>query len=291
MALFKKKDKNDSEAQTKNKRAITTEDRLAMCDKISFAAAEAYKRLRTNILFSFPDDYSCHIIGVTSSIKGEGKSVTAVNLAYTMAQNKKRVLLVDGDMRIPTVTKKLDFHVKSPGLSNLLVGMNEIDSTIQRYETEETHTSFDVMPIGDIPPNPAELLSSNRMVELMTSLKNYYDYIFIDLPPICVVTDALIVSRVADGMIVVVRQDYSRTDALKDATKQLEFAEANIIGFVFNGASQSGKSYKRYSRAGKYYSRYYSRYYNRYYSRYYSSRYYTYKTSDYLEDNRKANKK
>ena len=93
-----------------------------LCDELSFAAAESYKLLRTNLLFALPDQ-ECRIIGVTSSIRGEGKSTTAVNLAYTLAQTGKKVLLIDGDMRLPTIAQKLDLAA-TPGLSNLLAGLN-----------------------------------------------------------------------------------------------------------------------------------------------------------------------
>ncbi len=237
-----------------------TLDGTAICENMNFAASEAYKRLRTNILFSFADTSVCKVVGVTSALRGEGKSVTAINIAYTMALNGKKVLLIDADMRIPSISKKLELN-KGTGLSNLLVGLDKVTETFQRYNCPMHDTGFDIIPAGDLPPNPAELLGSKRMSSLLNSLKQHYDYIFIDLPPVCAVSDALIVSKVTDGMIVVVRQDYCRTDTLKDTVKQLEFVEANIIGFVYNGADDGSGSYGKYGKYGKYgrYSKYYTK--------------------------------
>ncbi len=254
---------------SKNKAVVqsgNTLDGTSICDNMNFAASEAYKRLRTNILFSFADNTSCRVIGVTSALRGEGKSVTTINIAYTMALNGKKVLLIDADMRIPSISKKLDLS-KGIGLSNLLVGLDKVNETFQRFNSTKHETGFDIIPAGDLPPNPAELLGSKRMSSLLNSLKQHYDFIFIDLPPICAVSDALIASKVTDGMIIVVRQDYCRTDTLRDTVKQLEFVEANIIGFVYNGADDGSGSYGKYGKYGKNgkYSKYYSKHYGNYY--------------------------
>ncbi len=249
-------------------------DTSALCDELSFASREAYKKLRTNILFSFADDAQCRVVGVTSSLRGEGKSVTAVNTAYTMAQSGKKVLLIDADMRIPTVAKKLDLG-KGAGLSNLLVGVDRRDEIIQHIKYAKTGVQFDILCAGELPPNPSELLGSKRMEMLLDTLKKHYNYIFIDLPPVSAVADAVIFSKYADGMMLVVRQDYCRTDALKETITQLRFANANIIGFVYNCASTGSKIYgRKYSKYGKY-GKYGYRYgkYSKYYSKYYGKEY------------------
>ena len=130
---------------------------------ISFAAKEAYKLLRTNLsyILSEKDAEDCHVIGVTSSLRGEGKSTTAVNLAYVLAEMNRKVLLLEGDMRIPSLHKKLKLQQK-PGLSNALVNKSLPASSLQRF-TDKTGTGFDVLTAGDIPPNPSELLASKRM--------------------------------------------------------------------------------------------------------------------------------
>lgn len=253
--------------KAKNAKVAAPIDNSTLCDDLSFASREAYKRLRTNIMFSFVDDANCRVIGVTSSLRGEGKSVTAVNTAYTMAQSGKKVLLVDADMRIPTLAKKLDI-IRAPGLSNLLAGVGKGEEVIQHLRFAKSGVEFDVISAGELPPNPSELLGSKRMEVLLEALKKHYNYIFIDLPPICAVADAVIFSKFADGMMLVVRQDYCRTDALKEATTQLKFANANVIGFVYNCASTGTKVYGKYGK-GKRYGKYYSRYYSKYYGNYY----------------------
>ncbi len=259
MKKFESK-KTNTDRISKNDNTL---DGSAVCENLNFAASEAYKRLRTNILFSFADNSACRVVGITSALRGEGKSVTAINTAYTMALNGKKVLLIDADMRIPSISKKLNLK-KGNGLSNLLVGLDKVAETIQHYECPDSETGFDIIPSGDLPPNPAELLGSKRMASLLESLKQHYGYIFIDLPPICAVSDALIVSKVTDGMMLVVRQDYCRTDTLRDSVKQLEFVDANIIGFVYNGASDGSGAYSKYGKYGKYsrYSKYYTKYYS-----------------------------
>ena len=133
-----------------------------VCDNLSFAAAESYKLLRTNLNFSLPEK-PCHIIGVTSSVRGEGKSTTSVNIAYTIAQTGKKVLLIDADMRLPSVAAKLEIH-GAPGLSNLIAGMNAEQSCLRKSGYFD---NWYILPAGDIPPNPSELLGSERMHALL----------------------------------------------------------------------------------------------------------------------------
>ena len=217
---------------------------------ISFAAKEAYNLLRTNLFFSFSDDAKCHVIGVTSTIPSEGKSLTAANTAMAMAEAGKRVLLIDSDMRLPTIHKKLGFKA-APGLSNLLVGMNDVEKAIYRLEDK----GFDVMPAGNTPPNPTELLGSARMEKLLNGLSAHYDYIIIDLPPVTIVSDALVCSKYLSGIVFVVRGGRATTAELGEAIRQLEFANVKILGFVYNSAegSKSNSYSKKYS---KNYSRY-----------------------------------
>ena len=219
-----------------------------------FAVAEAHKRLRTNVIFSFADKSTCRIIGVTSSLAHEGKSTTAVNLAYDMLQAGKKVLLIDSDMRLSQIAKNLELST-SPGLSNLLVGENNGENLIQHAHTM---AELPVITCGDLPPNPSELLSSKRMEVLIETLKKSYQYIVLDLPPISAVTDALVLSKLCDGMIIVVRQDFVDKNILSDTVRQLKMNNSNIIGFVLTCANDSQSYYK-----GKYkYKKYYG---NKYY--------------------------
>ena len=224
------------------------ESRKVIGTNLTFAAAEAYKRLRTNLMFSLPDRQRCRIIGVTSALQGEGKTTTAINIAYTMAQTGKRVLLVEGDLRLPTIAKRLDIGPR-PGLSNLLAGQCTVREVLQRSGFLD---GVYVITSGDIPPNPAELLASDRMGRMMEALGKIFDVILLDLPPVCVVSDALIASKLLDGMVIVVRQDFCAKRAMAETVRQLRFSDTRILGFAVTGSDIQKKNYRRY---GKDYSR------------------------------------
>ncbi len=220
---------------------------------LTFDAAEANKVLRTKLLFSFTDSSSCHVVGVSSAMVGEGKSLSSINLAYSMSQLNKRVLVIDCDLRRPSIYKKLKFR-RSIGLTELLTGQCTLSEIIQTYTESDDSASFDVIISGETPPNPMELLSSDRMREVLDSLRPSYDYIIIDLPPIGEVGDALAVSKVIDGMLIIVRQNYCTRTALSSAIKQFNFVGARILGIVFNCTVDIGYRYKYHS---KYYGKYY----------------------------------
>ena len=225
--------------------------------KLSFAATEAYKLLRTNVLFALPDEQKCRVIGVTSSLRGEGKSTTSINLSYTLAETGKRVLLIDADMRLPSVAKKMEIKGE-PGLSNMLVGMSDVQASVQ---TSGILDSWFILPAGDIPPNPSELLGSKQMEKLIRVFSSQFDFIVVDLPPVNIVTDALVISPLTDGMIVVVRDGYTERSALNNCVRQLKQANIKIIGFVMSMTKDGFGSYSRYKRY-KYYKYYkYSKYY------------------------------
>lgn len=232
--------------------SMQNEQESMIGNKLNFAAAEAYKLLRTNLTFSFADEETNRIIGVTSSLKGEGKSLTSINLAYTIAETGKKVLLMECDLRIPTMAKRLKLNGKA-GLSNLLVGMNSANEVIQKEILQET---LDIMPAGDIPPNASELLESSRMKYTLEKLSEYYDYIILDLPPVTAVSDALIASKLASGMVVVVRQDYASKGALAATMRQLQYANAKILGFVFNSVNDADAPYQKHYRKTYGYGKY-----------------------------------
>lgn len=233
---------------------------------ISFAAAEAYKLLRTKLQFSFVDEGDCRVIGVSSALTGEGKSLSAVNLAYNTAQLGKRVLLIDCDMRRPSLADKLPVR-KANGLSDFLTGQIGEEELIQPCGLKDGDNYFFVMSSGHTPPNPMELLSSKRMENMIEKLRECYDYIILDLPPVGEVGDALAVAKLTDGMLLVVRQNYCDRVALNSAVRQFEFVDAKILGLVFNCTSEGGNRYG-YRYGGKYNKRYYRRYYKKYGSAY-----------------------
>lgn len=213
---------------------------------INFAAAEAYKLLRTKLQFAFADGNESHVIGVSSSLSGEGKSLSAINLAYSMSQLGKRVVLIDCDMRRPTLAEKLKIQ-KKPGLSNFLTGQSRLEDLFQNCGIRNDENAFLVITAGPNPPNPIELLSSNRMAKFLEGLRTICDYIILDLPPVGEVSDALAVAKYTDGMLLVVRQDHCERAILSDTVRQFEFVDAKLLGVVYNCSSDSGKGYyKKY---------------------------------------------
>lgn len=241
---------------------------------ISFAAAEAYKLLRTKLQFSFADEGGCRIIGVSSALSGEGKSLSASNLAYSTAQLGMRVLLIDCDMRRPSLAEKLPIK-KSPGLSDFLTGQVGTDGLIQVCRIGgDGERVFHAISSGRMPPNPMELLSSSKMERMLERLREGYDYIILDLPPVGEVGDALAAAKLTDGMLAVVRQNYCDRLALNSAIRQFEFVDAKILGVIFNCTLEGSGSYGK-----KYYRRYYRRYYKRYYKSYYHKKVGNYESS------------
>ena len=250
----------------KNDKIFSAKDMKKSLHKyLDFTAAEQYKLLRTNITFALHDKEKCPIIGVTSSVRGEGKSTTAVNLSYVLAESGKKVLLIDGDLRIPSVAKKMEID-SSPGLTNML--MDYENQKMSVFKSNFLDNWF-ILPAGDLPPNPSELLSSKRMEVVLQQLSDKFDYIIIDLPPVNIVTDALVISKYISGMLLVIREDYTEKKELERCFRQLEMANVNILGCVMNEAKGEGGNYGKYKyrKYGKY-SRYYSRYYSR--NRYYT---------------------
>lgn len=224
---------------------------------INFAASEAYKLLRTKLQFSFVDESKCRILGVSSALAGEGKSLSSVNLAYSLAQLDKKVLLIDCDMRRPSLNAKLPIQ-KIPGLSNYLTRQTTAEEVLQHYINGET--GLDVISSGRNPPNPMELLSSQRMLTVLEELRPHYDYIILDLPPVGEVSDAMVASKLADGILLVVRQNYCDRTSLSNALKQFEFVGTRILGVVMNCTTEDAGSYYTkhyyYRKNRKYYSRY-----------------------------------
>ena len=253
-------------AASKNDRAAQIKQREFLCENLSFAGKEAFKRLRTNLQFSFPEEEEggCHVVGITSSQPAEGKSMSSINLAYSLAQLNKKVLLIDADMRRSSIDLRLGLEGK-PGLSNLLTDVNNSGGTIKRYEPKDESVGFSVILAGDVPPNPSELLNSDRMARLIAKLRTMFDYIVIDLPPVGAVTDAQTVSHLVDGMLVVLREDHTSKYMLSDCVQQLQLTNTRILGFVMNGSvdgASKGSSYGKYGKYG-YYNNSYSNYYSK----------------------------
>jgi len=217
-----------------------------------FAVAEAYKSIRTNIMYSMPRSKEGKVIVMTSSAAGDGKTTNVINLAITFAQIKERVLLIDCDLRKPKVHRYLKLD-KKDGLSNVLCGFTDLSKAIKVGVRE----NFDVITAGETPPNPAELIQSYEFERLLTFLKTKYDYIFIDTPPVNVVTDASLVVKNSTGVVLLVRKNHTTVDMLDDAVNNLKTVDANILGVVMIDSKEGNvvsKSYKnsKYSYSNSY---------------------------------------
>ena len=215
--------------------------------------SEAFRALRTNILFSAADGGPRSIV-VTSTGPGEGKTMVAGNVAIGLAQTGQRVLLIDADMRRPRAHELFGVPVE-PGLSNLLVGASKPSEVVQASGVENLW----IMPAGKTPPNPAELLGSRRYANLTGSLGGHFDCVVIDTPPVMAVTDAVVVAHLASGVLFVIAADATSRQAAQTALDQLEHAQARFLGAVLNRVDVERHSY------------YYARYYRKDYANYYSA--------------------
>ncbi|MDO4939896.1 MAG: CpsD/CapB family tyrosine-protein kinase [Lachnospiraceae bacterium] len=223
------------------------------CGKLSFVASEAYKLLRTNLLFTIPANGGRRVIGVTSAIRGEGKSTTSINLAYTLAETGAGVLLVDGDLRLPSIGKRMG-TVGDNGLVKYLAGICDYEAAVQ---VSDVLDNLYILQVGIIPPNPSELLSSSKMEDLIKNLPDEIEYVVIDLPPVNIVADALTVSRITDGMLITVRQNYCDKKSFDTCVQKLRLVNAKIAGIVFNDAYEADAGHGKYK---KYYKKYYRSY-------------------------------
>lgn len=209
-----------------------------------FSVVEAYKTIRTNLMFVLSQESQKRLV-ISSAMAGEGKSTTSINVAIAFSQLGNRVLLIDADLRKPTVSKKLKLP-NTKGLSSVLVGFSEPSEVVQSI-----YPNFDVMTSGPIPPNPSELLDSKSMSLLLDTLQEHYDYIMLDTPPINIVSDPLILAAKASGIILVVQDGVTTHDQLKKALHVIEFANVNLLGTILNGSK--GKNKKKYQYRYHYY--------------------------------------
>lgn len=235
MRLFKKRKKGQTYLESCS--ALLTKES-------PFAVSEAYKAMRTNLMYVKTEE-TCKRFVFTSAEIGEGKSTSCGNIAIAFAQMGKRVLLIDSDMRRPRLHRFFS-KVLSPGLSEVLAGLTE------RAEIQHSgYENLNLLTAGRVPPNPAELLASKRMSFLLEGLCEDYDYIFIDMPPLNLVTDAAVLTRQVDGYVLVVRVGMAPVEHIKNAVLTLEQVNANIIGLLLNGVPHSGRHYynKKYGRA------------------------------------------
>ncbi|HIS56562.1 MAG TPA: CpsD/CapB family tyrosine-protein kinase [Candidatus Fimimorpha excrementavium] len=216
-----------------------------------YRVAESYKALRTNVQFCGVDN---KVIMLTSSMPGEGKSSTSFNLAASLGEIGKKVLLIDADMRRSNMIKQYRVETRVKGLSEFLSGQNGIDEVLYATNIMNVHIIF----AGAVPPNPAELLNNRIFTRTIEKLRELYDYIVIDTPPIGSVTDAAVISQVCDGIIFVCASGSIRRKMAQDIVRQLSATKCKILGTVLTRVERSGKGYygKYYGKYGDYYGAY-----------------------------------
>lgn len=261
-----KKNKKDAKAAS-----FTRDDqKKILCADSPFVVKEAYNSIRTNLLFTQQGE-KCPVFVVSSPTANNGKSINAINMAISFSQMGKRTLLIDADMRNPTVHRMFSIPVKN-GLSEILAGLTD-SITVSKTDIE----NLSILTAGKIPPNPAELLASARMDQLLEFVKERYDCVLIDTPPVNLVTDSTAFASKATGYIIVVKLETTDLQDVRATVNSLKHIGAPIVGFIMNDANASGKRYssyykRRYNRSKyNYYYNYnynYSYGYNNYYNRY-----------------------
>jgi capsular exopolysaccharide synthesis family protein len=214
--------------------AGTSKQPLVDVDQHS-ARAEAFRTLRTNLQFA-DVDHPPRVIVVTSALPAEGKSTSACNVALTLALGGARVVLVDGDLRKPAVGKYLGIS-NAAGLTSVLAGQHELRDVVVDYG----RNTLAVLPSGPTPPNPSELLGSQQMADLLATLANHYDLVVIDAPPLLPVTDAAVLSAIADGAVLVLRHGRTRREEAQRAIQALAAVNAKLLGTVLNFAPKRGR--------------------------------------------------
>lgn len=224
-------------------------------EELDFRSQEAYKTLRTNIDFS---GENVQVVALTSATPNEGKSTISYQLALSFAEAGKKTLLIDADLRKSVMRQHISNGNIEKGLTNILVGKATFDEVISQTDVD----NFYMLVAVHMPPNPSELLGGKAFDDLIAKAREEFDMIIIDTPPIGSVIDAAVISKNADGVLVVIASGIISYRFEKKVIEQLKTAGAKILGVVLNKVEIGGKRYGYY---GKYYSRYYSRYYGKYY--------------------------
>ncbi len=207
-----------------------------------FDTLETYKSIRTNIMFSIPQKDQGKVILLTSACPGEGKTTTAINAAITFAQMGAKTILLDCDLRKARVHRYLQLK-RNNGVTNLICGYTELAKAIKK----DIRENLDILTAGDIPPNPAELLETEQFGKLISVLREHYDYIILDTPPITVVTDAAVMAKHADGIVLVTRQEKTTHDLLSIAIAEIRKTQTPILGAIVHDCSEKRKKYYYHS--------------------------------------------
>lgn len=210
---------------------------------------EAYKTLRTNISFS---GENIRVIAITSSVPNEGKSAVSFNLANSLAEDGKKVLYIDADIRKSVTIARYGVDIETKGLSHYLSGQCEADEII--YETNVEN--FQIIFTGQMAPNPLELLGNNRFKTLIAEVRQDFEYVIIDCPPLGSVIDAAVIAKECDGAIIVIETDNASYKIVQRVKKQLEQSGCKILGAVLNKVEMGGKGYYGKGYYGRYYGDY-----------------------------------
>ncbi len=225
--------------ETQNNSVIPDEEKVISPSNkgVPFAVVEAYKAIRTNLMFLLSNGRG-RVFEVSSPLPGEGKSSCALNLAIAFSQLGNRVLLIDADLRKPSIYRKLHLQ-NTKGLSSVLVGFCDFSDAVI-----SANPNFDVLVSGPTPPNPSELLGSDSMSTLLNAVKEQYDYVVIDTPPINVVSDAVVLAPKTEGIVMVVQDRCTTHEQFKKSVASLSFAKARLLGVVLNSSDDHTAKYK-----------------------------------------------
>ena len=207
--------------------------------ELDFKINESFKRVRTNITFS---GENIKAIAITSSAPNEGKTEVSFNIARSFADDGKKVLYIDADIRKSVVVARYGADIETKGLSHYLSGQSELDDIVYETNLDGLYIIF----TGTKSPNPAELLGSEKFKKMIETLKEDYDYIIIDCPPLGSVIDAVLVAKVCDGSILVIESDYVSYKVVQNVKKQLEKGGCKILGAILNKVPNGGKGYYGY---------------------------------------------
>ncbi len=229
--------------------------KLVTIDQPRSPVAESFRSLRTNLQYASVD-FPIRTLLVTSPSPSDGKTTIAANLGIVLAQSGRRVVLIDADLRRPRIHKVFNIPNRS-GMSNIFVESPiSLDGSLQKTETE----NLSIMPSGEMPPNPSELLGSGKMFEILSLIREQADVIIIDSPPVMAVTDSAVLAPRVDGVLLVVKPGVTKLAVAAQAVEQLSRVNANILGVVLNEVDFSKSRYSYYQYKGYYYS--YSAYYS-----------------------------
>lgn len=213
--------------------------------KAPFAVVEAYKNIRIRLL-SMLDEIDGKVVAISSPNASEGKSTTAVNLAITLSQLNKKVILLDTDIRRATVHKKLKLD-NFIGISDVLARQVKFEDAVCSY-----NTYLDVLTSGSVTNNPSDLIGSTDFDNLLERLREEYDFVIIDTPPVNVVSDSLSISQKCDGVILITRISVTTYADVRESISSLKELNVNVLGTIINGAGASGSKYSKYGKYGSY---------------------------------------